>query len=217
MQQFYLNETVVSDFKDYIRTLLTHKNVYTGLTYAEDPTIFAYETGNELGGPTFGDMDVPVSWTTEIAQYIKDLAPQKLVIDGTYGVVPNHLDINEVDIYSDHFYPPNNTKLQADLDLVSNASKVYIAGEYDWTGNNPDGSSLDSWFGIIEQYQAAMKQVIAGGMFAMRHAHQPPANRYADHFWSLFMHNVPNCTAFVQHNVTTNSIQDWPQILYADA
>ena len=27
----------------------------TGLSYAEDPTIFAYETGNELGGPIFGN------------------------------------------------------------------------------------------------------------------------------------------------------------------
>ena len=40
--------------KDYISHLLLHVNQYTGLTYAEDPTIFAYETGNEMGGPTFG-------------------------------------------------------------------------------------------------------------------------------------------------------------------
>ena len=83
--QFYTNKTIVQDFKNYIEHLITHKNPYTGLTYGEDPTIFAYETGNELGGPIFGelevviartrladsnvsgDQDVPVTWTTEIA------------------------------------------------------------------------------------------------------------------------------------------------------
>ena len=53
--EFYTNGTIVQDFKDYIKNLITHVNPYTGLTYAEDPTIFAYETGNELGGPMFGE------------------------------------------------------------------------------------------------------------------------------------------------------------------
>lgn len=65
--EFYTNATIVADFKDYIKHLITHKNPYTGLTYANDPTIAIYETGNELGGPTFGDMDVPNAWTQEIA------------------------------------------------------------------------------------------------------------------------------------------------------
>lgn len=54
MQQFYTNRTIIQDFKNYIEHLLTHVKQYTGLTYAEDPTIFAFETGNELGGPKFG-------------------------------------------------------------------------------------------------------------------------------------------------------------------
>lgn len=65
--EFYTNATIIQDFKNYIRHLITHKNPYTGLTYAEDPTVAMYETGNELGGPTFGDMDVPNAWTEEIS------------------------------------------------------------------------------------------------------------------------------------------------------
>jgi mannan endo-1,4-beta-mannosidase len=52
---------------------MTHINPYTGLTYAQDPTIMAYETGNELGGPVFGDKDVPVAWTRDICQFVKKL------------------------------------------------------------------------------------------------------------------------------------------------
>lgn len=179
--QFYTNETIVNDFKNYIHHLLTHVNPYTGLTYAEDPTIFAYETGNELGGPVFGDMDVPVAWTDEICSYIKQLGPHKLCIDGTYGVNKTHLNISSVDIFSDHYYPLNLTKLQDDIDLVGSAGKVYIAGEYDWTGNTPS-PSLQSFYDIIEARQNTSNPVIAG-----------------DLFWSLFMHDVPDCDIYVNH------------------
>jgi mannan endo-1,4-beta-mannosidase len=67
IQQFYTNPVIVNDFKTYIKKLITHTNPYTGLTYAEDPTIYAFETGNELSGPIFRDMNVPNAWTTEIA------------------------------------------------------------------------------------------------------------------------------------------------------
>ncbi|MCJ1370470.1 hypothetical protein MMC20_001683 [Loxospora ochrophaea] len=183
VQQFYTNTTIVQDFKNYIEHLITHVNPYTGLSYAEDPTVFAYETGNELGGPIFGDEDVPVEWTSEISAYIKQLAPQKLVIDGTYGVNKTHLNISTIDIFSDHFYPPNNTKLQQDIALVESVGKVYLAGEYDWTANNPEADSLESFYGIIEGRQNMSSPVIAG-----------------DLFWSLFMHDVPDCNIFVNHS-----------------
>ncbi|GAB7348502.1 hypothetical protein MBLNU459_g6905t1 [Dothideomycetes sp. NU459] len=186
VQQFYTNATIIGYFKNYIEHLLTHVNPYTGLSYAEDPTIFAYETGNELGGPVFGDEDVPVSWTSEISAYIKQLAPNKLVIDGTYGVNSTHLEIDTVDIYSDHYYPLNLTKLTSDIARVGAANKVYIAGEYDWTGNVADAPPLQSFYDIIEAQQknaSSAGPVIAG-----------------DLFWSLFMHDVPDCTRFVNHS-----------------
>lgn len=117
IQQFYTNATIVDTFKEYIHTLLTHVNAYTNLTYAEDPTIFAFESGNELAGPVWGDMDVPADWVEEIAGYVKTLAPEKLFVDGTYGVNQTHLGLEDVDIFSDHFYPVDIAKLQNDLDL----------------------------------------------------------------------------------------------------
>jgi len=182
VMQFYTNETIISDFKNYVNHLHTHKNQFNGLTYAEDPTIFAYETGNELGGPIFGDKNVPVSWTTEIAQFVKELAPNKLVIDGTYGVNTTHLAIEEIDIFSDHFYPLDNTKLNGDIATVGAANKVYLAGEIDWTGLN-GGDTIQSFDAIIQGRQKLENPVVAG-----------------DLFWSLFMHDVPNCNIFVNHS-----------------
>ncbi|KAG0707071.1 glycoside hydrolase [Suillus ampliporus] len=170
-------ETIIDDFKNYIKVILTRTNQFTGLTYAEDPTIFAYETGNELGGPNFGDMWVPNEWTEQISSYIKELAPNKLVIDGTYGVNATHLSIPTIDIFSDHFYPPNIAQLEIDISLIQSVHKVYIAGEYDWTGNNPSASPLPEFFSSIEA------SPVVGG----------------DYFWSLFMHDVPDCMIYVNH------------------
>lgn len=88
----------------------THVNPYTSLTYAEDPTIFAYETGSELGGPVFGDRNVPAAWVRDIAGLVKELAPGKLVVDGTYGLSEEQLGVQEVGVFSDHLYPVNVTR-----------------------------------------------------------------------------------------------------------
>lgn len=196
VQQFYTNATIIASFKDYIHKLLTHVNQYTNVSYADDPTIFAYETGNEMCGPVWGDMDVPASWVKEIGAYVKSLAPKKLLLDGTYGVNKTHLNIPEVDIYSDHYYPISLSKLKADLDLgesscvsypscpaaeltsksVASVNKTYFAGEYDWVGQTSSGASkgdsLASWFQALEQSPVAIGSA----------------------FWSLFGHNVPDCT-----------------------
>jgi mannan endo-1,4-beta-mannosidase len=104
----------------------------------------------------------------DIQSYIKELAPNKLVVDGTYGVNTTHLSIPAIDIFSDHFYPPDIAKLEKDISLVQSVNKVYIAGEYDWTGNVPSAASLLEFFSSIEA------SPVVGG----------------DLFWSLFMHDV---------------------------
>lgn len=183
MQQFYTNETIINDFKTYIEKLITHVNPYTGLTYAEDPTIFSFETGNELCGPVFGDMDVPVAWTEDILTFVKDLAPNKLMADGTYGVNETHLSIPVVDMYSDHFYGPDNEQLQEGIDLVESADKVYMVGEFDWTGNNDEADSLDDFFAVIEDRQDLPNPVVSGTQL-----------------WSIFGRNVPDCETYVEHD-----------------
>lgn len=127
IQQFYTNATIVGTFKEYVRTLLTHVNPHTNLTYAEDPTIFAIESGNELAGPVWGDMDVPAGWVEDIAGFVKGLAPGKLFVDGTYGVNQTHLGVEGVDIFSDHFYPVSIAKLQQGLDLGESRTRSSLS------------------------------------------------------------------------------------------
>lgn len=164
MLKFYTDKTIVGDFKNYIKYLLTHKNQYTGLSMAEDPTVAIVETGNELGGPNFGDEYVPNEWTQEITSFVKSLGPEKLVMDGTYGINATHFEVTNVDLYSDHFYPLNITKLKSDISAVKGANRAYVAGEYDWTGLN-GGDQLTDFFSAIEQEFNSYKPGISGDLF----------------------------------------------------
>ncbi|GAA6014116.1 hypothetical protein JCM10207_006101 [Rhodosporidiobolus poonsookiae] len=155
--QFYSNSKVIKIFKDYISVLLNHVNTYTGVALKDDPTILAWETGNELGGYMLGGGAPPASWTKAIAKYIKALAPNHLVADGTDGLTDyggslanTGVTVDEVDLVTDHFYPALQWLLEKDIAwMKSYTSKVFYVGENDWTGQK-GGSDLDTFYSTIK-------------------------------------------------------------------
>src|SRR5258708_3771720 len=149
--QFYTNQQVISDFEIYIKTLLNHVNIYTGVAYKDDPTILAWETGNELQPPT--------SWTQTISTYIKSLDKNHLIIDGQYGIDPNAALLTHVDILSDHYYPKNIAQMNNDAQFATKADKAFIVGEFDWNDAN-GGDPLNSFLADIQSNPA-----IAGDAF----------------------------------------------------
>lgn len=115
-------------------------------------------------------MDCPADWVREIGRYVKSLCPEKLFVDGTYGVNATHVAVAEVDIFSNHYYGPSVDRLEDDLATVVRANRTYFAGEYDWVS---DGfTDLAAWFKAIETSEGAI----------------------GDAFWSQFGRNVPDCT-----------------------
>jgi hypothetical protein len=141
---FYTNTTVVNDYTNYISALLNRVNSITGVAYKNDPTILAWETGNELNGAT-------ATWTQGIAQHIKSIDANHLVIDGSYGVKSAHLSIPEVDIYTNHYYSGtmDATEVAADAALTAAAGKAFFAGEYPWA-RDTGGASLTNFLAEIE-------------------------------------------------------------------
>lgn len=123
-QAFYTDQQAISAFEQYITVLLDHKNPYTGLELRNDPTIMAWELGNELNGMT-------PSWIDTIAAFIHHLAPDQLIAAGEqFGINPATLTAPLIDIVDAHFYPPIIPNVIADANQVTNAGKVFIAGEY---------------------------------------------------------------------------------------
>lgn len=174
---FYNTTSIVDSFKRYITHHLNHVNRYTGIKLKDDPTILGWETGNELSAARFGEGPPPASWTREIARHIKSLAPRQLVLDGTYGIFPEsgQLDVAEVDVFSDHFYPLDTSKFLAGYAPVRAADRVYLAGEIDWTGLN-GGAELTDFLGVLEAQKGAGSLI-----------------------WSLFGHS-DDCCSYVEHD-----------------
>lgn len=161
---FYNDTRAVDAFKDYIAHLLNHTNKYTGRRYLEEPAVMAWETGNEL--------KPPANWTRAIAKFVKSLDSNHLVLSGHYGISVEELAIEEVDMVSDHFYPPNAARLAKGAGLAADYKKVYIAGEYGWSYNGTVTAFLNT----------SLNSPGAAG----------------DLYWSLFPH--ADSFGFVQHN-----------------
>lgn len=129
---FYTDPAVIADFEAYLAHLLDHVNRYTGVALRDDPTVLAWETGNEL-------WDAPPAWTETIAGYLKrTLGARQLVADGSAAsgnpVTDAALDEPDVDLVGDHLYPLDTAQATADAATAAAAGKAFFVGEYDWTG-----------------------------------------------------------------------------------
>ena len=125
--EFWSNEALISDFELTVEAVLTRTNTVTGVPYAEDPAILAWETGNEL--------DATSAWTARIAALIKELAPNQLVLDGAYGVDLASLENPDIDMVSNHYYwPPayaDNYAAAAAADrALTEGARPFLVGEY---------------------------------------------------------------------------------------
>ncbi len=174
--QFFYNPAVIADFEGYIDHLLNHVNTYTGVAYKDDPTIMAWETGDEI--------TPPVDWTRTIARYLKDVDPHHLVLDGSRQVDPDgswhinehDLSLPTIDLYTDHYYPMSVSQLHRDASVVRAAHKVFVVGEYGWS-SDPDRENT------LERFLAAA---------------QSDPNVAGDLYWSLFGH--ADTYGYVQHD-----------------
>lgn len=125
---FYTDNRARAAYQGGVRTLLTHVNPWTGLTYAADPTIMAWDLGNELQGMT-------TEWVQTDATFVKGLAPHQLVAAGQgSGVSGAVLGAPAVDISDTHYYPADPHRMETDAARVTSAGKVFVAGEFGSTG-----------------------------------------------------------------------------------
>lgn len=121
------NSRTYAGYLDIIRQVITRKNTLTGRYYFEEKAIMAWETGNEL-------KDTNQSFLDKTVTHIKELAPNQLIIDGTYLAINDFAINNEhVDIISNHFYTVNgNNKpdtIKQNLKTIA-GKKAYMVGEF---------------------------------------------------------------------------------------
>ena len=181
----FFEEPVVSDFEQFIHTVLTRVNSYTGVAYKDDPAIFGWETDNEIDGS-------PVAWESRICSYIKKLDPHHLVINGNDMPVthpdPARFAEPDADIFVAHYYQhwKQPWNLAADASAVIKAGKVFMVEEFGWDSSNTTVSELKSDLAAVEQ-----NPDVAGDMFWALRAHQEPGRLFpvpgeGGEWWALY-------------------------------
>ena len=87
--KFYPIAEAQKAFRDAVRMLITRRNRITGKAYNEDPTIMAWQLGNEPrpGSARTRDKNAAlfIRWVNDTAQFIDSLAPRQLVSSGNEG------------------------------------------------------------------------------------------------------------------------------------
>ncbi|GGB40038.1 mannanase [Sphingomonas metalli] len=125
---FYRNPAAIGLYHDWIRATVTRTNTVTGLRYADDPTIMAWQLANEprpAGDAAHADLPAFYAWVRDSARLIRSLDPNHLICTGSEGlkgsleqadiVLAEH-GIAEIDYLTAHIWPNNwDWVRQADL------------------------------------------------------------------------------------------------------
>jgi endo-1,4-beta-mannosidase len=134
---FFISDVLKSDFKNLITYMLNRVNTVNGIRYGDDPTVIAWQLGNELGG--WDGPPAPGDWSVEMAKHIKTLAPKTLVasgdmggLDARYRYTPESLNSPYVDIISNHYYYGQSDLQRITIDsmFVADKMKVFVIGEF---------------------------------------------------------------------------------------
>ena len=86
--QFFSNTKAQKLFKQHLKVLLNRKNSITGILYKDDPTIMAWQLGNEPRG--YENIKAYRKWLHKTAKYLKRLDKNHLVSIGSEGNTANH-------------------------------------------------------------------------------------------------------------------------------
>lgn len=95
---FYSNENAVTDFFNHLRFTVLRENPYTGTLYRDDPTIMAWQLGNEPRG--INNREDFTQWIENTAKYIKSMDSNHMVTIGSEGATAHPSSGN--DFFADH-------------------------------------------------------------------------------------------------------------------
>jgi mannan endo-1,4-beta-mannosidase len=144
---FWTNSDCINGFKNYLNTYLNHV-LPAGYAIKNSPEICFIELGNELGNirPGAESTSIPTeNWLSTISSYIKSIAPNLLILDGSDESLgsSNNFNVSTLDVYSNHFYWQDYNRLTTSISNAKNVGKGVFIGEY-------SSQFGQDWFSTIE-------------------------------------------------------------------
>ncbi|MCW3838050.1 cellulase family glycosylhydrolase [Sphingomonas canadensis] len=139
--QFYANPKAVALYHDWVRAIVGRTNAITGIAYAQDPAIMAWQLANEPrpgGGAETAAPLLPAfhAWIQGTARLIKSIDPNHLVSTGNEGLkgTVESADIyrsahgfSEIDYLTAHIWPLNWSWIDAkDLAATNEAGMARV-------------------------------------------------------------------------------------------
>jgi mannan endo-1,4-beta-mannosidase len=122
---FWTDPQLKEDMKELMHDVLNRRNTITGQLYKDDPTILAWQLGNELDSyyPDRGlDYDEGLAaltpWSLEMADFLQAEDSNHLVMEAG-GLREVFLDSPSIDLLSDHYYEYWNRLFGKPYDLAA--------------------------------------------------------------------------------------------------
>jgi mannan endo-1,4-beta-mannosidase len=141
LEDCWTDPVLIDDFKAIVAHLVERKNTVTGIAYRDDPTILAWETGNELHGTP--------AWTRTIAAHIKALDPRHLVVDGAHRrtLLEESITDPSIDLVGTHHYEKDAREMIANIResaKMARGRKPYHVGEFGFLGTESLRAVMDA-------------------------------------------------------------------------
>jgi len=118
LDQFYTSSETRQMYKDYVEEILTRKNIVTGVSYIDEPTVFAWELMNEPRSASRLSSPIVINWMQIMANHISSLDRSHMILAGHEGFVqgsdytPTQVgplvtevsELSQFDALSGHYY-----------------------------------------------------------------------------------------------------------------
>lgn len=198
MDDFFTNDRCRAIYRDYLETLLTRENTYTGVEYRNDPTVAIWELANEPeleGGDPYG---APLQdWIAEMAEHVTGLGATQLVSVGIIGwndpsneadylacFEPDAIDAASTHLYYDAAGVDDWIERHA-TGVHEELGKPFYVGEFGWdatrTDEDYDRQLQDRHEGFREWFDQFRSHDIAGSLCWFLLGHLDDGARFPDH------------------------------------
>lgn len=195
---FFTNERCRAIYRDYLETVLTRENTFTGVEYRNDPTVAIWELANEPELETGDPYGVPLQdWIAEMADHVTGLEATQLVSVGLIGWNSRSNEADYLACFEPEAVDAASTHLYYDAAGVDDwierhatgvheeLGKPFYVGEFGWDATRSEDDyerqlqnrheGFRDWF---DQFRSAD---IAGSLFWFLLGHLDDGARFPDH------------------------------------